>query len=200
MTESSDILKQIFDRCVNVISLLPSPIFTFPLRSTLILAPATLACRMSFELGSGICVISPFFAQTDTLGQLFQSYVNGVSHMSDSTLYTLLRLAVMLILTTIVCGRTHANLRQEIEHGTLIPLQWILAFAVSFLVLSLPIPRLTFFGPSRAFVFTVALMAISILPWRLAKLLLPTAGHQKVLGVVIYVLIGMILVLNFINS
>jgi hypothetical protein len=52
MTESSDIIKEIADRCVNLVPLLPPSIYTFPLRSALILGPVTLACRMSFELGS----------------------------------------------------------------------------------------------------------------------------------------------------
>ena len=52
MTESYDVIKQIFDRCVNVITLLPPPIYTFPVRAAAVLTPATLACRMSFELGN----------------------------------------------------------------------------------------------------------------------------------------------------
>lgn len=52
MTESCDILKQIFDRCLNVIPLLPPPIFTFPLRAAAILIMTTLACRTTFEMGS----------------------------------------------------------------------------------------------------------------------------------------------------
>lgn len=150
--------------------------------------------------GTGLCLISPFFAQADAPGQLFQSCVESVNHMSDSTFWTLVRLAFLLIATTIVCGRTHSNQRDRIERWTLSTLLWVVASAVSFLILALPTPHLTFFGPSRAFVFAMSLVAIFVLPWRLARLLLPVAKLQNALAIVLYALAGLFLLSTVFGS
>lgn len=136
----------------------------------------------------------------DTPGRILQSYENTVGNLSEASFWTMFRLAAALILATIACARNHAALRDKVEQGAMIALQWVFALGITFLVLSAPLPSLALSSAERAFLFSVSLASVAILPWRISKLLLPTAGHQQVLASGLYLLIAILLVLNAFNS
>ena len=138
-------------------------------------------------------------ASQDALTGGYTWYLEKADSLSPLTFWFFVRITILLIAQTVVCGAIFANSRNSMPHGILVVLEWLASLVVFFLVMQLPLGGISMSSTCKGFVLAVCIFVIGILPWRLSWLLVPTAGHRKIVAVVIYSALAILFIIQFLR-
>lgn len=134
--------------------------------------------------------------QPDAPGRLFDAWVQFVNRLSDPTFLTVLRLALLLVLCTTLCGFTLQRFAPTLERGAVMAIQAGCCLLGLFISLAIPLSVLHYTPLSKTFVFSVAWFALIVLPYRLAYTLTPKQGRQITLAKVVYLVVFLLFFLG----
>jgi hypothetical protein len=135
-------------------------------------------------------------ADRDIFSVAFDWFADAVAGMSVALWWWFIKAAAALEIVTIGCGLVFKSCRQSLNAGALMAINWSVFVLGWLLIAALPLGSLHVAPAHKGWILAVALMAIFILPWRLAWFLTPIEGRRRILAISMYGLMAVLLLIQ----
>jgi hypothetical protein len=163
------------------------------------------ALLMTTELGQdiltgagGVTFASVIFAASDNdvFSKFFHWYAATTANMSTGLFWWFVKAAAALEFETILCALIFKSHRANLSAGSLMAINWSIFLLGWLLVSALPLQSLPVSPAHRGWILAVSLLAIAILPNRLAGLLVPKEIWRRNVAVSLYLLLALLLAIQ----